>query len=67
MANWKALSAQEQEKHTLVRCHECCNKHQALQQSFPLKPSLVPRPSRGGGERPGIHCMCMRRYYADFE
>ena len=29
---------------------------------------LVPRPSRGGGERrPGINCMHMRRYYVDFE
>ena len=44
MANWKALSAQEQEKHTLVRCHECCNKHQALQQSFPLKPCYSEEP-----------------------
>ena len=44
MANWKALPAQEQQKHTLACCQECCNEHQVLQLSFPLKPCYLGKP-----------------------
>ena len=44
MANWKALNTHEQQKHTLTRCQECCNEHQVLQQSFPLKPCYLDQP-----------------------
>ena len=38
MANWTALPAQEQQKHTLACCQECCNEHQVLQQWDTSKP-----------------------------
>ena len=48
-------------------CYGCACKQLQIP-GYILVLSLVPRPLRGGGERrPGIHCMRMRRYYADFE
>ena len=44
MANWKVLNTQEQQKHTLAHCQECCNEQQVLQQSFPLKPCYMDQP-----------------------
>jgi hypothetical protein len=44
MANWKALTAQDKQKHSLACRQECCNEHQILQQSFPLKPCYLEEP-----------------------
>ena len=44
IANWKALTALEKQKHTLACCQECCNEYQVLQQSFPLKPCYLEEP-----------------------
>ena len=44
IANWKALTALEKQKHTLTCCQECCNEYQVLQQSFPLKPCYLEEP-----------------------
>ena len=44
IANWKALTALEKQKHTLAFCQECCNEYQVLQQSFPLKPCYLEEP-----------------------
>ena len=44
IANWKALTSQGEQKHTLACCQECCNEYQVLQQSFPLKPCYLEEP-----------------------
>ena len=44
IANWKALSVQVRQKHTLACCQECCSNHQDLQLSFPLKPCYEDTP-----------------------
>ena len=38
------MTVQEQQKHTMARCQQCCNEHQVLQQSFPLRPCYLEKP-----------------------
>ena len=42
--NWSELSDTEKEQHTLSKCKCCCQLHEALQLSFPLKPAYQPEP-----------------------
>ena len=43
MNNWKKLSEEEKNKHTISRCDECFLEHRALQEAFPTKTVYTPQ------------------------